>query len=1132
MKTKKILSIVLSVLFIITSLSVVAFAKEEEVQSDDDTYYKYYTATYATQKAKVNTMTLEYENDNYAMYIDRTSGEFAIMDKVTGEYTFSNPYDLNVNSDQKVNLAKNALLSQILLEYKDTASGTPAYISSYGSAATSGQIAYKTLKNGVRVEYAMGTVEAKRLVPIWVEQSRFENNILNVLEQAKADKRMTEAEETVYNKMRNDTYYKFYDQTNPNNEIYIETWRESYHCLVTNPEMKIYVFQGLESTKSRVEKLIRKYCPAYTYDELEYDHNLTEYEAQEKELPLFRLAVEYTFDEKGFTATIPAKSIRYNSTNYALLSIVLLPYFGCTTVKTSNNTVRNGGYIFIPDGSGTLLSYYKADGTANVGTQSTGVMYGPDNSKETLTSSANAESAKVPVYGLVEDYSVTYSTSRVNRPDKKQTISYSRGYTAIITSGETFASVVANLGQMAWSNLATTTTEYNTVYASFSMTQEDTVEMGGTLGGESALSTTMDTKYTGNYSIRYVLLSDTQTAKDAGAERFEPTYVGMADAYRDYLIDTDQLRTIENVKTENGIPLYVESFGAIKATSSFLTFPITVTTPLTTFDDVKTMMEIFAGNGIYNQRFILTGFGNGTMTKSYYPTYANWEGKLGGSGGFKKLLSYASENGYTVIPQYDFVNVEAYKGGFNMDKYAARTMSGRYAVLREYDFVLQQYSRMGKKNLVSASAYDEIYTKFAKKYNKYGVDALGAKTIGAELNSDFSDKNPLMRQEALDYTEDLLSRIAKDNSTFLVSGGNAYTFKYTTDVIELPLDNSGYAISSYSVPFIGIVLHGYKNYAGKAVNMDGDTTFYVLKSLENGAGLYFILSYRNTELVKTSEISKYYSMMFDTLQSEVVSAYKTLNDAIGDLTDAKITSHTFPTAYRMTPEVASVIFGLEDKFNEEYKTSEKNYFDAVDAVDELIRNQRTADEAISVEVAATEKYNTAKARLEVSSKIIDRYNTGDVVSVTYTTPAGTTRTFYINYNTYDVVVKSDNGKVFVVGAESFVSDGEIKYDREVVKQYEAASAYTPTARQKTSFDNYYAELESAIAAGNTTMIERRKATVSNLVSSMTKASDVYTAKTAEGSTVIINYSSSPVIVKVSDTDFRTIASQSYIVVSK
>lgn len=1114
---------------LVSSLSVTAFAKETAINNGEP-FYEYYTDEYASQQERVNAMTAVYENDSYRMYMDTVSGEFALLNLKTNEYTFSNPYDINTSSELKDDLGRNALLSQLLIEYKDTMTGTTAYLSSFGSASAEEQISIKTISDGIRVEYALGTVESKRLIPIYIEATRFETMILATLE-ASVDK-MTEDEKTIYNKMGTDVYYKKYDQTDPANEILVDTWRESYSCLSKNQDMIIYVFQGTERSKSQVEKLIRKFCPAYTYDELEYDHELTEYEAQEKELPLFRMAIEYKFDENGFTATVPAKSIRYNSTNYSLENIVILPYFGCTTTKSTGDITRTGGYIFIPDGSGTLLQFYNADGTANSGTQGTGVIYGQDQTKETLVEgSANAETAKFPVFGLVEEYDVLTTAQRINRPARTETVSSSRGFTAIITEGETFASIIANLREMSWANLSTTSMEYSTVYATFSTTQGDTVNMGGSLGSESSMSTTIDTKYTGNYSIKYVILEDDSRADDMGGNYYSASYVGMANAYRDHLISTGELTKLTADEIANGMPLYVETFGSIKSKSTFLTFPVTVTTPLTTFDDVETIMKYLSDNGISNQKFILTGFANGTMTKQYYPTYVKWESKVGGKSGFKSLLEYANKNGISIYPNFDFQNVAASKSSFSMSRYAAKTMSGRYASLREYDPEMQEYSSHSmaiQYNLVSAGSLEAIYSKFEKQYGKYNVGALAAQTLGYQLNSDFDVDDPITREEAKSYIEDVLASMREDNGKLLVAGGNSYVLKYATDIVDLPLDNSGYAISSYSVPFMGMVLYGYMDYAGSAINMEGDTNHAVLKSIENGAGLYFIVSYQNTDLVKSSTISDYYSLMFETWQNEMIEYYNILNNALKDVRNATITAHEFETAYRMDADVAGVFYGLYEAAEKEYEAAKKNYSETIDKMDAIIKGRPLNQAEIDEEVAATQRRLDAQTNLELLKSFVTRHNTGNVVSVTYTTDDGKAKTFYINYNSYDVVAEID-GKIFKIGAESFISNDEISVESTTVGTSTEATAWTATTKQKSTFDSAYGELLTAIADNNETLIARRIVSVNNAVNAMTSTDGVLVAKTAAGKTVIINSTKSDVIVKISDTEYVEIDSQSYIV---
>ena len=125
------------------------------------------------------------------------------------------------------------------MQYTDTTTNNTVFLSSYYSAAVNGdQITFEPMSDGVRVEYAIGTVEAKRLIPKWIEATRFETLILNVLK-TKTDL-MTEDELFWYNNMTRAFYQKI-DQTNPENEVRVDGWRNQYKCLNNNTEMIIYV---------------------------------------------------------------------------------------------------------------------------------------------------------------------------------------------------------------------------------------------------------------------------------------------------------------------------------------------------------------------------------------------------------------------------------------------------------------------------------------------------------------------------------------------------------------------------------------------------------------------------------------------------------------------------------------------------------------------------------------------------------------------------------------------------------------------------------------------------------------------------------------------------------------------------
>ncbi|MBQ9510753.1 MAG: hypothetical protein IJR55_03555 [Clostridia bacterium] len=1119
MKMKKLVALIIASIMICTSFALTAQAADVAIED-------YYTTEYTSQKAKLDMMEKLYSDGEYEMYFEKKSGEFALKYLKTGEYVFSNPYDVAV-STETTQEQREALMSQIILSYSVVETGSTNTLNSFKSAAMfENQIVFKSMKNGVRVEYAIGTVESKRLIPRQITKESFEANILSVMQKRYTD--MTKDEKFIFDHLL-DTYYRLIDQTDPANEPLLTSWWERYPALANNHNMIMYVLSQADNRSLKnIESLIRKYCPDYTYDQLEKDHEETMYEGDDAEPALFRMAIEYTIVDGRFRASIPAKSIRYNETNYSLESITLLPYFGCTTTKQTGNIKRTGGYIFIPDGSGTILEYYDEDGVAKDKQAQGSTVYGTDYTYDDISSSnANAEVYRMPVFGLTEFYDETVTVERSGRPATTSIVEHKRGWFAVISEGESFSTILAGLGNIAGVT-GGGSSEYSYAYASFSTKQSDTVNLGSSsLGSANGLSTSVDTKYLGNYSIDYILLSDPVAADAAGVkDYYYPSYVGMANAYRDYLISNGEMKRLTASEIDSTLPLYIQSFGYVETKETFLTFPVDVKNPLTKFEDIITMSETLKENKITNLKFILSNYGN-VITK------AKWPSVTGGNSGFKKLVKYAQENDIQIFPDYDFANVSflEIRSGFNLKKYAAQTMSGRYTTKRDYDPVYQVMTRFGAKNVISAAMFETLYKKFSKSFLKYNTNAISLYTIGTDLNSDFNEDNPIMREDAKFYTENFLSQVREGNENILVSGGNSYVLPYVTDIVDLSLDNSGYSISTAAVPFVGMVLHGYVNYAGTPINMAGDVKYEILKSIENGAAPYFLLSYRNTEKLKDSNLlSEYYSVNFDMWLGDVVKYYDVLNDAIGNLQGALMTDHTFVKAFKASEQTAAVLYGTYNDLSAKLASAKAEYDAATAAVDQLIKDQKDPTQAINTEVAKLSAYNTAKSEFETYAATFERKLVNNVVSVTYTTTSGAEKTFYINYNSYDVVVEDGQGGVFTVEAESFVEKSQVKVHNLAVKSIENATAFLPKTSENTAFKAAVANLAAAEADGNTNQIARYKEALDKLEAQMRKATGVIEVNGDDGKVTFINTTSNTVTVKTGEYKYITIAAQNYAVV--
>ncbi len=1103
--------------------------------------------------AKIETMESVFKNDEYELFYEKTSGEIAIKTLATGEYTFSNPYDVKAPTTNKGTDCKNAaLLSQIMIKYSD-ASGTAKHLSSFGDAALLGdpndpnksQIQMKRIDGGIRVEYAIGSVEAKRLVPFRIEEKRFEEKIVKILE-ALPDGKLTDYEKQIVSQLKT-VYYDKIDY-NSVSETEQQTLLNRYPVLATEPDMIFYVLKDDSALSlKKIEDLVRNYCPEYTFDELESDHEMTGYEGNQTEPALFRLAVEYTFNENGFCATVPAKSIRYNETTYSLDEIAILPYFGCSTVREIANEdatetkKTSDGYLFLPDGSGTILEYYNKDGSVKTGTQSISV-YGIDYAYEDLTSAqttVNSEVCRIPVFGLTEGYTITSEVARSGRANYVYSKDYTRGFVAVITEGESLAKITATLDSMQWTGYfsAGTGAGYNTVYAGFSMQQTDKVSLGSALGGGTSMSQSVDTRYIGDYTIQYMLLAD--------AEGFNaPTYSGMAEAYRNYLISSGAISkfTADEVKAQ--LPLYMQTLGCMKTNDTFLTFPVQVTRSLTSFEDIEKMTGTLEEAGITNLKYILSGYANGTASSSKYPSYVKFNSKVGGDKGFKDLVKFAIDEDIEVMPNFDFVNITNTAFGFSFKKHAALMMSGRYATKRDYDAVYQTISKRGRANLISTNAYDSVYAKFSKAFDKFFTSfdgyagSLAALTLGTDLNSDFNKDDPITREDSKNNTVKFIEKLYDKYDSLVVEGGNAYTIPYVTDILSIPLDNSNYAISSASIPFMGMVLHGCMNYTGDPMNMSGDIKYSVLKSIENGASPYFFLVYSNAADLKSSPtLSSYYSVNFETWfktddGTSIKDTYNNINNAIGGLQNATIVDHKFHTAFELDTDEAAMLFAEYKAAKDALAAAKKAYDEKVLATDQAAAESKNLASYLVSERAAKDAYIAAETKLARVEAVLERNNVGGVVSVTYKSETGTTKTFYINYNNYEVVFETEDGGTYAIGAMKYVAKDEIesvKYNTASGANFEAYVA--SSAALVANFTSANEALVAAVEAQNNYQINRALNTIASLLpAEKTKDGDVVKVANAKGGYAYINYTSSNVIVRVSNTRYELIPAQSYLIV--
>ena len=964
MKHLKLISLLLAVLLMLGSLSVLGVigasateeddkdtstdTKEEEVVEETIDYIK---QVYTHPEQKLETMELYLTKGNYELYVDTFSGEIAYRNITTGEILFTNPYDI-ATSTTGSDSTKGQLLSQIIIQYTDN--NTSPVFESYEMAALKDQITVKRIKNGVRVQYTLGREQARKLVPGMISAERY-------VEMITGPAKENGISDFLYGKL--DAYYLLKSLDSVTSERARAELIEAFPIV---EKMDVYVFhlEATENERNIVEGLIKTYCPEYTYEELDFDHAQTEFVSQDKNPPLFKLSLEYTLDEHGMSVRLPANGIRFNESLYALESIQVLPYMGAGNSAYS-------GYTFFPDGSGSLFAFDTLETTnpRNVN----GKVYGNDYAYHTITDTYQ-QPIRYPVFGVVEN-SVYYDFTKVTEDTEtgeqirdttrlsgtivdqvnkfnasvsgaqdsiptlvkdygaligNSTIEVTkheidRGYVAIMEEGDALTDIrTFHAGSLS---------DYNSVKMIFNPRPSDSYNLQDSIsvGSDSTWTVVSERKYVGNYKIRYVMLSDNELAAEKGVkDYYEASWLGMAFAYRDYLDRGGFLTRLTAEQLQKDIPLYIESFGALETTERILSIPVDVMTPLTTFENVQTMYDELAEAGVTNINFKLTGFANGGMY-SIVPSKLKWEKAVGGKDGFQALVDYAAQvnakenSNLGIFPDFDFtyINYQETFDGVSLRMHAVKTIDDRYASYREYS-ATQQKHVSHYQLAISPAAFNKFYEKLAANYLKYdNVNGISVSTLGNTLNSDFDEDDPYNREDSKEFTATALEYLSslKNNQgqeiEVMAEGGNAFTWKYLDHLIDVSLDSSRSNDAAHSVPFIGVVLHGYINFAGSPMNMEGNISYAMLKAMENGAAPYYVLSYQNTQNLKDYYLlSHYYSVRYDIWKDDVVELYHELNGVLGDVQDKLIIDHEFWTGTRVpdSDELLNDLQAVLDKF--------------------------------------------------------------------------------------------------------------------------------------------------------------------------------------------------------------------------
>ncbi|MCR2821532.1 DUF5696 domain-containing protein [Lederbergia panacisoli] len=760
-------------------------------------------AVVAVKGSTIEDMKMAASSESLELYFNEENADFAIKEKQNGKVWYSNPVDRE-NDSLAAPENKGLLSAQVVLNYFNP-NGQTTRFDSYRDSVMKEQFEFEKIENGIKIIYTMGNAEKGiEQIPKRMSKERFHTLILDKIKDEKAKKDFQKR-------------FKFIEKED------------------------VYERRDGAFSKVALKRAVELFAEVgYTEEDLAQDNAEHGEEAGEAQnFPMFVVPLLVQLDGDNVIVNVKGSEIDFNE-QFPINTIHILPFFGAANQDED-------GYIFIPDGSGSLIELN--NGKSHYQPYSARV-YGKDAAVIEKTDHLTSEKIQLPVFGMKQGEHAFFS---------------------IIEEGDGVATIEADVSGRLNS--------YNSVYSAFVIKNSGEI----TLAGGSRSNTTFvfqKGEFKENITIRYAFLEGDQA-----------NYAGMASYYQKYLVDKYHLEPLEQ---EDNIPFYLDLTGSIWKRKTILGIPYKSLEPLTTFEEGKKIVNELIDANINNLKVRYTGWFNEGVNHKI-PTSIHVDSKIGGKKGLKAFSEFLSENDIDFYPDVAFTNVYRNTITFSPSRDASRYITKKVAQVYPTNIATyrQNITNRTPYYLLSPAKLPNYIDQFSKDYEKYNINGLSLRDLGNSLHSDYREKKVIDREHSKKIVEEQFSKLKGKFSDLLTFGGNAPVLPYTKSILEAPLSSSNFNITDKSVPFYQMVIHGYIDYSGKPVNLNDDQYVkqQILKALETGSNVYFSWFYKDPAIVKESEFNHLISANYHLWMDESIDMYNEVNAVLKNVRNKPITSH-------------------------------------------------------------------------------------------------------------------------------------------------------------------------------------------------------------------------------------------------
>lgn len=546
--------------------------------------------------------------------------------------------------------------------------------------------------------------------------------------------------------------------------------------------------------------------------------------------------VEYTIDEDCFHISVNPEEIADNGEMF-VTGVAIAPFM-CSLKNDSKNS-----YIFIPDGSGALAEPKTVN---SIGKQNSVPVYGNDLAINHIKVESYSEQIKLPVFGIKNnDYALC----------------------GIITSASDQASIKWNIGS---GNIG-----YSSVYPFFRIKGYNLVKKPlRFLSAKDEIQVYGDNIANTPLEVTYYPLSGEKA-----------NYSGMAETYRNYLINTKQLKKTENKDCTVSIKL----LGGVEQKAFTFGIPHTVLKPLTKINQANEIVKYFYENINGNLLIDLVGYGESGLDIGKIAGGFKISSKLGKKKDINNLTSFCNEKDITLFMDFDLISFDKVCNGFSKLKDSAKLPNGQIVYPAYYDFLTGSIKENERYLLLSRDSLASAFSKSADYTEKNGFSGISVASLCKSKYSDYGAENA----EACAQQANDIANILKlsDKQMVLGSSANAYAACNLDYIIETPTSISRYEIADRAVPFYQMVFRGYVPMSSESINASSDEREVILKCAETGLSPTYTLVYDYDETLVTSKFSALHGTRFDGNKQKIVNVANKLKPLLDKLSGRTVIKH-------------------------------------------------------------------------------------------------------------------------------------------------------------------------------------------------------------------------------------------------